>query len=106
MGMTAEEFWYDVPRLAKSFREAQKLKFELMNQEAWLSGAYVYDAVAVAIGNALGGKGNKKQKYLEEPIELNPKQQTPEEAKQKVIDQLDAWKQAFEMKQQRNAQWK
>lgn len=98
MGMTSDEFWYDAPRLAEAFRDAQKIKMELMNQEAWLNGLYVYDAVAVAVANVLGGKGTKKQKYLEQPIELNPKEQNPEEAKQKVISQLDAWKEAWDIK--------
>ena len=74
------------------------IKMELMNQEAWLQGLYVYDAVAVAVANVLGGKGTKKQKYLEQPIELNPPKQTPEQAKQKVISQLDAWKEAWDIK--------
>ena len=96
MGMTVDEFWYEPPRLAKSFREAMKIKFELMNQEAWLNGLYVHDAISVAINNAFGGKGAKKEKYLEKPIEMNPKKQAPEEAKQKVIDQLNSWKQAWD----------
>ena len=96
MGMTSEEFWYDDPRLAKAYREAQILKTELMNQEAWIHGLYVYDAVATAINNSFGGKGTKKQKYLEKPIELNPPKQTPEEAKRKVISTLDAWKEAWD----------
>lgn len=101
MGMTSEEYWYDTPRLAKAYREAQILKTELMNQEAWLHGMYVYNAVATALNNSFGGKGSRKQKYIEKPIDLHAPKQTPEDAKQKVIAQLDAWKDAFDAKQRK-----
>ena len=96
MGMTSEEFWNEPPRLAEAYREAHKLKTELINQDAWIYGMYVYDAVSVAIANAFGKQGAKKEKYLEKPLEIRATPQTSEEAKQKVINQLDAWKEAFE----------
>lgn len=94
--MTADEFWYGEPCLAEAYREAQKLRDERRNQELWLQGLYVYDAFSVVVSNAFGGKSHSKQKYLEQPIELHPKKQTPEEARQIIVDQLNAWKEAWD----------
>lgn len=97
--MTNEEFWYEAPRLAKAYREAQKMRFDLLNQQLWLQGLYNYDALSVVISNAFGGKGAKKQTYMKEPIELHPHKQTPEEIKQQLVNELNAWKDAFDAKQ-------
>ena len=97
--MTNEEFWYGEPRLAKAYREAQKLRDERINQQLWLQGLYNYDALSVVISNAFGSKGSKKQKYMTEPIELHPHKETPEEIRQKLVNELNAWKEAFDAKQ-------
>ena len=94
--MTNEEFWYGEPRLAKAYREAQKLRDEHLNQQLWLQGLYNYDALSVVISNAFGGKGAKKLKYMAEPIELHPHKDTPEEIKQKLVKELNAWKEAWD----------
>lgn len=65
---------------------------DMLNQQLWLQGLYNTEAFSVVIANAFGQKGTKKHKYLDKPIERKPQQQSPEEAKQTVIDQLNAWK--------------
>lgn len=94
--MTADEFWFGEPYLAELYREAQKLRDERKSQELWLQGLYIYDAISVVISNAFGGKGQRKQQYIDKPIELHPKQQTPEEARQIIVNQLNAWKEAWD----------
>lgn len=103
--MTNEEFWYEAPRLAKAYREAQKLRDERINQQLWLQGLYNYDALSVVISNAFGGKGAKKLKYMTEPVELHPHKDTPEEIRQKLVKELDAWKEAFDATQE-DDKWK
>lgn len=94
--MSADEFWYGEPYLAEAYREAQRLRDERRNQELWLQGLYIYDAVGVVVSNSFGGKGHKKQSYRDHPLELHPKKQTPEEARQIIVDQLNAWKEAWD----------
>ena len=94
--MTADEFWYGEPYLAEAYREAQRLRDERINQNLWLQGLYIYDAVGVVVSNSFGGKGHKKQSYRDKPLELYPKKQTPEEARQIIVDQLNAWKEAWD----------
>lgn len=105
MGMTSQEYWNESPRLVVSFREAQKIRNEVMNMEAWLYGLYNHHAVAVAIINTLGGKGSKKEKYLEKPLEMRPsKQESVADIRQRVVEQLDAWKKAWDASQEHGEQ--
>lgn len=94
--MTADEYWFGEPRLAEAYREAQKLRDERRNQELWLQGLYIYDAVGVVVSNAFGGKNHKKQSYRVQPLELHPKKQTPDEIKAQLVDELNAWKEAWD----------
>lgn len=83
IGVSYDEFWNgDYTRL-KYVLDAHKIKLELRNQELWLQGLYVYDAVSVAVSNALSDRG-PKQKYIEKPIritELNELEKEEEEKK-------------------------
>lgn len=97
--MTNEEFWYEQPRLAKAFREAQKLRNDMLNQQLWLQGLYNYDAFSVVVSNAFGKQGSKKPTYLKEPLELHPHKQTPEEIRQQLVNELNLWKEAFDARQ-------
>lgn len=94
--MTGEEYWFGEPRLVEAYREAQKIRNERRNQEMWLQGLYNLSAFSAVISNAFGGKGSKKVEYLKEPVELSPRELTPQEARKKLVEQLDAWKKAWE----------
>ena len=72
MGMSYEQYWDEPSFIAVAFRDAFKLKRELDNEQAWLAGLYVYDAVAVSLANVFAKRGAKKQQYLEKPIDLFP----------------------------------
>ena len=96
--MTYEQFWYGEPRLCESFRKLHRLRIEQRNQELWLQGLYVYDALAVALNNSFS---KKKEKYMAEPLKLfepteDEKKRAAEETRRKLIARLDAWKQAFD----------
>ena len=105
--MTNEEFWFAEPRLVESYRKALEIRNDIVNQQLWLQGLYNMDAFSVVVSNAFGGKGMKKQKYMDKPLELKPQvavspEEEKENAKQKVIDQLNAWKQAWDARRTAN----
>lgn len=77
MGMSCDEYWNGDPALAKYYREAYNLERQRKSEEMWLQGLYIYDAVSVALKNALSKKGTRPQKYMEEPLRITPL--TPEE---------------------------
>lgn len=91
--MSSDEYWHGDPVLARAYREKHMLEVEQKNQELWLQGLYIYDAVAVAIGNAFS---KRKQKYIEKPIRITPltdeeKEQKAKEERQKVVEYLNAF---------------
>lgn len=75
IGMTEEQYWDRDCCLVKFYREAEDLREERVNQEAWLQGMYVYDAIAriAPILHAFAKKGTKAQPYVEEAYPINKK---------------------------------
>lgn len=65
MGMTFEQFWEDDPSLARAYRKADEIRRKRMNEELWLAGIYVSEALASTVGNMFT-KG-QKYKYPAEP---------------------------------------
>lgn len=102
MGMTYSQFWDESPHLAIMFREAYKLRRKVENENAWLAGLYVYDAVAVSLANAFSKRGAKKQKYVERPIDILPlTEQEKKQREQEEFKKMDAALQAMRYAQQR-----
>ena len=48
IGMTYDEFWNKDVRLVEVYRKAQELREKRRNQELWLQGMYVYEALCDA----------------------------------------------------------
>lgn len=82
--MTYEQFWYKDPHLVKDYAKAEELRTRRKNQELWLQGYYVYNAIGAfaEILPAFPKKGAKINPYLEEPVSL-----TEEEARQRQEEQ-------------------
>ena len=72
------------------------------NENAWLTGLYVYDAFAVALSNAFGKRGAKKQQYIERPVDIFPLTKEERKAReQEEFKKMDAALQAMRDAQQR-----
>ena len=88
MGMTYKEFWYEDPSLTKMYRKAYELKQQEWNTNAWVQGAYVYQAV-LAIAPAMSGMGKAKpQPYLEKPIEITQTSNNTGESEEERTERL------------------
>jgi hypothetical protein len=84
--MTEEQYWDKDSTLVIHYRKADELKTNRKNQEMWMQGAYVYEALwrVSPILHAYAKKGTKPVPYLEEPFALGEKQmESREEAKEK-----------------------
>lgn len=70
--MTWDQYWYDDVWMVEAFRHADRLRRQRVNNEAWLQGLYVYDAVGrlAPILHAFAKKGTKPVPYLSEPYSL------------------------------------
>jgi hypothetical protein len=101
IGMSYAEYWEGDPKLAQYFRKAYCIKQEQFNNNAWLQGMYVYDAVSTALHNALRGFGKNKppaKDYAKQPYEFRNKVKTEaEKAKEIEIEQekAAAWMENF-----------
>ena len=87
IGMSEEQYWDKDPMLAKYYREADELRKERVNQEAWLQGMYIYDALAriSPIMSGFAKKGTKAKPYVEQPYPLSHERtKTAEEKKEKL----------------------
>lgn len=99
--MPSREFWEGDPWLVRSYQKAHELMNEQRNQEMWLQGLYIHEAVAVVIANAFGKKkGQQPEKYLAKPIRITPltereRATQAEAAKKKLIADLTMWEKQF-----------
>lgn len=83
--MTYDQYWgSNDSELLREYREADKLRQERMNNEAWLFGAYVKSAIESSIGNAFRKKGAKATEYPKRPIELIGRKKTEAEKQQEI----------------------
>lgn len=75
IGMTAEQYWDDDATLAYYYRKAEEIRKERVNQEMWLQGMYIYDAISrlTPVLHAFAKKGTKPQPYVEEPYAVSKK---------------------------------
>ena len=84
--MTEEQYWDKDCMLVKYYREAEEMRREKFNQEAWLQGMYIYDAIMrlSPILHAFAKKGTKPQPYVDSPYPIS--QAGMEEAKTMLRD--------------------
>ena len=62
--MTYEQFWLGDPALCKAYRRADEIRKKRMNEELWLNGIYMAEALASTVGNMFS---KQKYKYPSEP---------------------------------------
>lgn len=81
MGMSAEQFWDGDPDLARYYRKAEEIRNERRNQELWLQGLYIYEALCDAspIFHSFAKKGTKPHPYAERPYSLTDKERKKEQ---------------------------
>ena len=86
--MTEEQYWDRDCLLAKFYREAEEMRKERVNQEAWLQGMYFYDALSRVspILHAFAKKGTKAQPYVEKPYPITKKAESQEKDKQAQLN--------------------
>ena len=86
--MSAEQYWDGDCTLPKYYRQAEELRNEKRNQELWLQGMYIYEAICdvAPILHAFAKKGTKPTPYPSKPYPLTKKQiKQDEEEKQRKL---------------------
>ena len=88
IGMTYDQFWNDDPTLVKYYRKSAEIKAEKRNQELWLQGMYIYEALCdvAPILQAMAKKGTKARPYPEQPYAITARQRRREiEEKERMV---------------------
>lgn len=86
--MTSEQFWDGEPSLVKAYRKADEIKRRRANEELWLNGIYMTEALAATVGNMFT-KGAKHE-YPAEPkpiteSEIKERQERERKAREERI---------------------
>ena len=68
--MTYDQYWFGDPQMARAFYQAEKLRQDKANSEAWLLGVYVYRALSATVGNLFREHGTPPVEYPKEPLPL------------------------------------
>ena len=99
MGMPSREYWEEDCWLVRAYREADRIRMQRANEQAWLQGAYIYDVMTrlYSIYNPFS-KRPKAQPYVEMPYDFSKKadrekeeDMTEEELQHKVDESRDAF---------------
>ena len=99
IGMTANEYWHGDNQLPKAYREADRLRFERRNFDAWLQGKYIYDALCCSAPLFNSLKPHEPTPYIDEPYKFArnekemqdiqvEKEQKQDKAEQEKIKQM------------------
>ena len=72
IGMTPEQYWDDDPMLAKYYRKADEIRRKRRNEELWLQGMYIYEALCDVspVLHAFAKRGTKPAPYSDHPYAL------------------------------------
>ena len=80
IGMTSEQYWDGDSTLPRYYRKADELNRKRKNQELWLQGMYIYEALCdvAPIYHAFAKKGTKPAPYPDHPYALTASEREDE----------------------------
>ena len=83
-GMTYNDFWYGPAYIVKFYREANKLRLKQQDENNWMLGMYVYEAIldCSPILHPFSKKGTKPLPYAEKPYLMDKLEYKTEEQKE------------------------
>ncbi len=100
--MTAEQFWRGDCDLCPAYRKAEELRISRVNREAWLSGAYIYDALCRVspVLHAFAPNGTTPEPYPERPFPVTEAEvrERQEEAMRLRAAEFAAYAEAYNRK--------
>ncbi len=98
IGMSYDQFWNDDPWLAKAYREADLLSRKRRNEELWLQGLYIYEALCCVapVLNPMAKAGTTIRPYAQRPYPIT-REDMEEERVRKEEERLALLKAKFQV---------
>ena len=102
--MSYEQFWDGDVKAHRAYREAEKIRITRKNQDAWLQGAYIYEALCASSSLFRGMKPSRPSEYRKEPYDIfdeDRKKREQAEAREKynrMREKVAAFAKAFNEK--------
>lgn len=87
LGVSEEKFWDSIPVELDPYRKMDELQEKRLDYHMWLMGAYVTNAVSVAVSRSLSKKSSAK--YLETPF--SQMEQAQEHDPKQDFNRFAAW---------------
>lgn len=86
-GMSYDEFWHGDAYMTRFYREAYKIKIRQKDEELWMQGMYIYEALCKVspILHAFSKKGAKPLPYSEKPYLSDVSSLKTEEEKEQEV---------------------
>lgn len=87
-GMTYDEYWKESPYRAKFYREAHEMKVKRKDEEMWVQGMYIYEALCEVspVLHAFSKSGTKPLPYAKKPYLASVEQEKTEENKKQQME--------------------
>ena len=92
IGMTPEQYWDGDPTLALYYRKAEEMRQKRKNEELWLQGVYIYEALCdvAPIFHAFAKRGTKPVPYPDHPYSITNKEREAEKERKVKREQEKA----------------
>ena len=106
MGMPYNDYWYGKPEIVKYYRDLHIYRQREFNENAWLQGAYNYNAFSAALENVMysfSKKGSKPKGYIQKAFDLGisteyEKDELERREREKAIKSLLNWEKAWKQR--------
>ena len=112
--MTYQQYWEEDCQLVKYYKEAFEIQQRRMNEQLWLQGMYVYDAVCAVspVLHAFAKSGTKPIPYHDKPFPMSKaeaEERQKAEMQEKLLEakrQFAAWASKLKLPEKREGESK
>ena len=91
IGMTYDEYWFGDPLLVRAYYKAVQLRRKRADEDAWLNGLYVLNALNATVGNMFRKPGQAPAEYPKEPFTVQEDRRKEEERTEKQKEREATW---------------
>lgn len=100
LGLSLNEIRHYTLSELRFYDDGYKLKRKMRDEIAYFDGFYTYEAVAIAVGNAFRGKGQKPVEYRKKPILWENSEESLQKQREAFVAALETMKTNFELSKQ------